>query len=458
MSLLSRHRSVAHPASPAAEGRTRLRPTVPGLALALVSALACTWAWFGTGPASVAGAAAPAWFRVGMLGLALAGPIGLAGWVVALGRRERSSRAEGRQRQALRRQERHNLLDLLPVAVALHDARGGGAVMNRAMAHLLHVERGEAADPPLDWQQVVAVKDWPAWLRSTESALQTGRAQWLRCEMQLSGATVEVLAQIAPLDTGDGVELLVSVTLPQGEQGLAQESILQLRDLLELAEAEKWRFGQAVHDELGQRLSGIAYFAKALQHKLRDAQRVEADDAGWLTSLANESMSVARGLARGLVPVGTDDPDALAAALAELCSRVGKTFAIECTLDADPGFDPGGAAHANHLYHAVQELITNAIKHGHARHVQVSLLVLGDGQRVTVLNDGATLGESATGFGMGVSGVRSRVAYLGGQFSLADELSGGVLAAIELPRPPGSTAAPSGVGNASAADGHGDRA
>jgi signal transduction histidine kinase len=421
---------------------------------------------FGKWPAPVAGAAALSWLHLGLLGLALAGPIGLVGFVVVVMRREGAMVTEAQRRTTQRRRALLDLLDLLPVPVAVSGARDARAAPNRALAHLLHVERGAAADCALDWQQVVVAEDWPAWVGSTDSARRTGRAQWLRCTMQVAGARSEVLAQIAPIDGEDGVEITVSLTLPQAEGGLAQETILQLRDLLEVAEGEKWRFGQAVHDELGQRLSGIAYFAKALQRKLQKEQRIEAEDAGWLTSLANESMSVARGLARGLVPVGTDDPAALAAALADLCANAGRTFGIRCSLHVDPRFDAGGAAQANHLYHATQELVTNAIKHGGARHVQVSLEVQAGQQRVTVHNDGTALSRSPARTGMGVNGVRGRVAYLGGRFTLADQSEGGVLASIELPVLPDSTEAPPGppgppgplgVGTDPAASDHGDR-
>jgi signal transduction histidine kinase len=382
-----------------------------------------------------------------MLGLLLAAPVGLVAFVIAHASRERAAVEDASRRQLRGRRALLDVLDLLAVAVALCSAREARATPNRAMAHLLRLERGKATDIPFDWQQVVIADDWPAWVRAIDSALQTGRGQWLRCTMRLADASSEVLAQIAPIDAEEGVELAVSLTLPKEEGGLAQETILQLRDLLEFAEAEKWHFGQAVHDELGQRLSGIAYFAKALQRKLQNVHSAEADDAGWLNGLANESMSVARDLARGLVPVGTDDPDTLAAALGELCEKAGRTFDITCTLDADPRFDPGGAAKANHLYHAIQELITNAVKHGCARRVQVRLEVRADRQRVKVRNDGIGLGSSPARFGMGVIGVRSRVAYLGGQFTLADEGQGDVLAVIDLPVPLVSPTSPPGAGD-----------
>lgn len=399
--------------------------------MAVAGALACGWLCFDAWSVRFVGAGPLPWLRAGLLGAAFIGSLSLLGVVIALARRERDAFAAAQRRLALRA-----LLDVMPVPVAVCIPGEAQAVLNRTMVHLLGIERGDETDLPFDWQALVHAADWPAWVAATELALQSGRAQWLRCTMRLGEKPDEVLAQIAPIASEAGIELAVSLTLPQGEAGLAHETILQLRDLLALAEAEKWHFGQAVHDELGQRLSGMAYFAKSLQRELEKAQRAEADSAAWLTDLANESMGVARDLARGLVPVGTDDAGALAAALAELCERASRSFDIECTLKADAEFDPGGAAKANHLYHATQELVTNSVKHGRALRVQIGLEVQADSQRITVRNDGIGLDAAPARFGMGLNGVRSRVAYLGAQFSLVNASPGGVLATIELPAAP----------------------
>lgn len=403
------------------------------MVIALVSGLACALLWWAPGP--LAGSAVGLRLRDVALGLAMLGPAGLLAFAVWQGRHARALAVEASQRQAQQRRALLDALDLLPGPVALCSGRQAGIAANRALRHLCGIGDTESHPPALEWRQLVLEEDRNAWNEALTTATQTGRPQELACTMQLPAATEPVLAQMAPLGGEDAGELIVILTLLQGDAGLSQQTALQLRKLIELGEAEKWQFGQAVHDELGQRLSGMAYFAKALQRKLQQAQRGEADDAAWLTQLANESMTVARGLARGLVPVGSDDAGALAGAVAEMCDRASKTFGIACTFSADEGFDPGGAANASHLYHAIQELVTNAVKHGAARQVQVGLELLEAGQRVVVRNDGAGLAETPGRRGMGVSGVSSRVAYLGGRFTLANEDQGGVLATIDLPPP-----------------------
>lgn len=78
--------------------------------------------------------------------------------------------------------------------------------------------------------------------------------------------------------------------------------------------------------------------------------------------------------------------------------------------------------------------MTHAVKHGAAHQVKAGLEVLEACQRVVVGNVCAGLAQSPARRGMGVSGVSSRVAWLGGRFMLADQ-DQGVLATIDMPRP-----------------------
>jgi signal transduction histidine kinase len=328
------------------------------------------------------------------------------------------------------------LLDLLPVPVALWGA--GFARLNAAMASRLDLERSDAPARGWDWQRHVDARDWPAWAAAVELAKASGSEQWLQVRV-VPPMGDETLAHIAPLPaaTADFGGHAFAVVLLEGADAAARQATLRLRRLLDMADEEKWRFGQAVHDELGQRLSGMAYFAKALERRLQEQQRPEAEDAAWLNRLANESMAAARGLAHGLVPVGSDDPQALMTALGGLCATTGKAFGVTITLQGDADFRAGGVAQANHLYHAIQELLSNGIRHGAARRAEVRLVAHASGRRVRVFNDGAPLPTRQTQprRGMGLDGVRARVAHLGGRFTLADAQGGGVVATIELGLP-----------------------
>jgi signal transduction histidine kinase len=405
-----------------------------GVAAALVALAACGAIVFMSWPDTADGGSAGSWPTLVAAAAAAVAVITGLRTILAYARLERNLQAKIVRRRSEGRQAMQHLLERLPLAIAIGDARSGRAVPNPALARLLNIDPGIGPSTEIAWQQVIAADDWPRWIEMVAVVAETGREQWLRCAVQRQDEVLDVLALIVRLGREDQGDLAVVVRPESDDQEWGFDPAVPLRNLLEHAEAEQWRFAQAVHDELGQRLSGMAYFAKTLQRKLQQAGRGEADDAAWLSELANETMGVARGLARGLIPVGSDEPEALAAALGEVGERARRNFGIDFELHADPGFDPGGAARANHLYHAVQELITNAIKHGHARKIRVALEEAGGMRRVTVSNDGEPIGPRPRRFGMGLNGVRSRAAHLGGRFTLVDGADGAVIASIDLPR------------------------
>src|SRR5688572_19457197 len=79
------------------------------------------------------------------------------------------------------------------------------------------------------------------------------------------------------------------------------------RESLAAAEREQERIGYELHDGLGQHLTGLAFYAKALAERLREQGLPEMDDAEQLVDLANLSVSMTRALARGLRPVGPEE-------------------------------------------------------------------------------------------------------------------------------------------------------
>jgi signal transduction histidine kinase len=377
------------------------------------------------------------WLRRATMAIALAGLLGAA-WR-HLGRlRAGLARARGRLRRLSRQQQR--LLDLMPQPAAITSGEGGRANIGASMAQLLGIQGGRHRH--WTWSRVVAAADQTAWQQAFEQVHLTGQAAWLPITVHAAAGPREVVARIAVVgDPPSGVEQALTLVALQlaaapSPQHQAESS---LRELLRLAEAEMWRFGQALHDDIGQHLTGLAFVSNALEQKLRSAGRVEANDAQWLAKLAYESIEKSRSLARGMLPVNSDDPGALAMSLRELCEHASSVFGADCRLVADPRFEGGSVARANHLHHAVKELVANAIKHGHARSVIVRLEALPAGTRVSVENDGADLPANAhrARRGMGLAGVRMRAAHLGGTFTFGAAPGGqGVLALIELPAVP----------------------
>jgi PAS domain S-box-containing protein len=183
----------------------------------------------------------------------------------------------------------------------------------------------------------------------------------------------------------------ISLTIPSGERRFAEFSACQfapnlhlniLRDITErrdlekeiseISEKEQRRLGQDLHDGLGQSLAGISFLTKVLQQKLAAKKAEEEKDAALIVKLIKQSLLQAREVARGLCPTVLDTND-LQAALEQLSENLKKYFSIASEANCDPAIKIIDNAVAVHLYRIAQEASTNAIKHGKAKKIWISL-------------------------------------------------------------------------------------
>jgi signal transduction histidine kinase len=145
------------------------------------------------------------------------------------------------------------------------------------------------------------------------------------------------------------------------------------REIVEIANRERERLGRELHDGLCQSLAGIAALSAALSRSLA----ANADPAGSATAaeiagLLSQTIGQARDLAHGLGPIGRDGAD-LADALETLVGSTRYLFRVSCTLDCDRFGARLGHDTESHLYRIAQEAVRNAIAHGRADRIDISL-------------------------------------------------------------------------------------
>jgi two-component system, NarL family, sensor histidine kinase UhpB len=106
---------------------------------------------------------------------------------------------------------------------------------------------------------------------------------------------------------------------------------------------------------------------------------------------------------------------------------------IVLALDIASAKNGFGAEMDQAIFRLVQEGLTNAVRHGHASHVWVAITADDHAVQVRVDDDGKGLSQERQE-GMGLKGMRERLAPLSGQFALRPRQGGGTRLTAEFPR------------------------
>jgi signal transduction histidine kinase len=189
-------------------------------------------------------------------------------------------------------------------------------------------------------------------------------------------------------------------------------------ELLAISGREQQRIGQDLHDGLCQQLAGIEFrnSVLALQLAKEEAAKIEAERIG---ELIRDATRQARLLAQGLSPVQLE-ANGLMSALEELTSNASKLFNITCRFECPRPVLVADNTVATHLYRIVQEAITNAVKHGHAKSIVVSLSSSADESTLKITNNGAEFpaGANAKG-GLGLRIMEYRAEMIGATLKIS---------------------------------------
>jgi signal transduction histidine kinase len=195
-------------------------------------------------------------------------------------------------------------------------------------------------------------------------------------------------------------------------------------ELLAISGREQQRIGQDLHDGLCQQLVGIEFRNSVLVQQLakEEEARTEAVRIG---ELIRDVTREARLLAKGLSPVQLDAAG-LMSALQELTSNASKLFNVSCRFECPQPVLVADNTVATHLYRIVQEAISNAVKHGQARFIMVSLSCSEDQLRLGIWNNGAEfpVGASAEG-GLGLRIMQYRAEMIGATLKISSALGKG---------------------------------
>lgn len=145
------------------------------------------------------------------------------------------------------------------------------------------------------------------------------------------------------------------------------------REVLVVAERERQRIGHELHDDLCQQLTGIEFLSQTLAGQLSGVSAVNADRAREIAQMVRKAIDHTRELAHGLAPVQLETVG-LNGALEELAARTRRLFQIDCRFRSNAHAWTHDPALGIHLYRIAQEAVSNALKHGRAKRVEIGLV------------------------------------------------------------------------------------
>ncbi|MGH6646375.1 HAMP domain-containing sensor histidine kinase [Aquabacterium sp.] len=211
-----------------------------------------------------------------------------------------------------------------------------------------------------------------------------------------------------------------------------------------VVEEERRRIALDIHDHLGAALISVRLEASGLAARARSLGEPDMEgDARRIATTAESIYATTRDIVKRLRPEVIDTLG-LAGAVEELVRNAGHVFPqARFSYHAEPGLPDLPGELAMPAYRVAQEALNNIVKHSQASQVSVRLSKAPDGEHLhIVIEDNGRGFDAASGHsaGIGLIGMRERVAAAGGALAISASPGQGVTVSLSLPFRPGAQA------------------
>jgi signal transduction histidine kinase len=269
---------------------------------------------------------------------------------------------------------------------------------------------------------------------------------WRRRLMAQGVTTMLVIPMSAAgrVDASIGIRFTNNRTFRTGEVDLAQALANQAMLSIELARlaarsreaavvAERNRLARDIHDTLAQGLTGvIVQLEAAADARVRGLEAETDAHLSRAQGMARESLAEARRSVRALRPLELEDKqlaEALEALIRKMTAHAG--IATEFLVEGTPA--PMCEDADENLLRAVQEILTNTLRHAQATRFTAELRYGPKEMRLALTDNGCGFDVAHKHDGFGLLGVRERVEAAGGTLAMASAAGNGTTFAIVVP-------------------------
>jgi signal transduction histidine kinase len=206
--------------------------------------------------------------------------------------------------------------------------------------------------------------------------------------------------------------------------------------LVSIAEEHQRSIGQELHDNLGQQIAAIGYQATALERKISASGSGDvATVAASIAAQAQDAVMQCKQLAQGLLPFELES-NGLTDALRAFASRIAITYKITCDFVCKNNVIIKDKNFSLNLYRIAQEATNNAIRHGRAQHVTISLASEEKTLRLSICDDGGGFVDfnkkNEVTPGMGIKIMQYRARQLGATLEFLSPHERGVEVRLEM--------------------------
>lgn len=334
------------------------------------------------------------------------------------------------------------LLDTASQAILAIDSEGVIVLANRMVGQMFGYPPGELIGEQLEVLVPERLRERHRAYRKQFNANPAPRGMGLGLELlglRRGGTEFPIEVSLSSVDTKQGrlaVSFVSDITARKLAGEALRESEQKLRmlagSLLTAQEDERRSLARELHDDITQQLAFLSIELGKLAGEILDsAPRARLQD---LHKQALRASSDVRRLSHGLHPSVITD-FGLSVALEEFCEDFERVHGISVEFDELAGDKRLTDSQATCLYRITQEGMRNAIVHGHASEIRVSLSVTHGSVQLKVEDNGEgfAVDQIKGKAGLGITSMTERIRLSGGRLSLVSIPGHGTEITASLP-------------------------
>ena len=211
------------------------------------------------------------------------------------------------------------------------------------------------------------------------------------------------------------------------------ERVVLEQEIVAIAERERIRIGNDLHDSLAQELTGLTLLIGSLRSRVSKEGSDEDQEFRRIHSVLESAIESSRSMAQGLSPQlagGTG----IKGILDSIAVYATSLYGVEIDIDIESAIPKATSVQTREIYRIVQEAVTNAVRHGEATYIEASVTCEGAQLELTIRDNGRGFDPSSqrdTGMGLRIMAYRAN--RLGGSLEIGRDATRGTIVTCRCP-------------------------